>query len=103
MNPAVTLENAPVVDTDMDERLALLRVLNDFVARPDMNPPRIAYLLGLSAADVVDLQTDKHQRPKQPVRSDRTQALGQAGEALGTGRGSLARTGSAASLASAPP
>jgi len=61
LNPAVTLENAPVVDTDMDERLALLRVLNDFVARPDMNPPRISYLLGLSAADVVDLQTGKHQ------------------------------------------
>lgn len=61
MNPAVTLENAPVVDTDMDERSALLRVLNDFVARPDMNPPRISYLLGLSAADVIDLQTDKHQ------------------------------------------
>lgn len=61
LNPAVTLENAPVVDTEMDERSALLRALNDFVARPDMNPPRIAYLLGLSAADVVDLQTDKHQ------------------------------------------
>ena len=61
LNPAVTLENAPVVDTEMDERSALLRVLNDFVARPDMNPPRISYLLGLSAADVVDLQTDKHQ------------------------------------------
>ena len=62
LNPAVTLENTPVVDTEMDERSALLRVLNDFVARPDMNPPRIAYLLGLlSAADVVDLQTDKHQ------------------------------------------
>ena len=61
LNPAVTLENTPVVDTEMDERSALLRVLNDFVARPDMNPPRISYLLGLSAADVVDLQTDKHQ------------------------------------------
>ncbi len=43
LNPAVTLENAPVVDTDMDERFALLRVLNDFVARPDMNPPNISY------------------------------------------------------------
>ena len=45
----------------MDKHSALLRVLNDFVARSDMNPPRTAYLLGLSAADVVDLQTDKHQ------------------------------------------
>ncbi|WP_310463004.1 hypothetical protein [Sphaerotilus sp.] len=61
MNPAVPLEITPVADTEMDEHSVLLRVLNDFVARPDMNPPRISYLLGLSAADVVDLQTDKNQ------------------------------------------
>ena len=61
MNPAVPFENTPVVDTEMDEHSALLRVLNDFVARSDMNPPRISYLLGLSATDVADLQTDKDQ------------------------------------------
>lgn len=34
-----------VADAEMGERLVLLRALNDFLARPDMNPPRIAYLL----------------------------------------------------------
>jgi hypothetical protein len=42
------------------EHSALLRVLNDFVARPDMSPPRISYLLGLSAADALDLDGAAH-------------------------------------------
>lgn len=49
-----------VADTEARECSALLRALNDFFARPDMNPPRIACLLGLSAADVVALQTGKN-------------------------------------------